>query len=57
MAKLYKTTGEIMDVKPQKGKHFTLKELQGFVSGYIEYVQIKDGREMYVNEEEQKKTF
>ena len=50
MATLYKTTGEIVEVKPE-GKTFTLAELQKLVGGYIELVHTHDGKDMYINEE------
>lgn len=39
-----------MDVKPENGKFYTLKELQGFVGGYIELIHLGDTT-MVVNEE------
>lgn len=58
MAKYYKLTGEtdafikydVLDVEPNNGRDFTLSELQGYVGGYIEIVQLNDGRYMVVNE-------
>lgn len=41
-------------VWPHDGKEFSLSELQGFVGGYIERVQLKPGNGhaiMYINEE------
>lgn len=35
---LYKVDGSVTEVTPQDGKKFSLKELQGFVGGYIESV-------------------
>lgn len=58
MATLYKIkevdgilTPETVEVKPKSGKTFSLSELQGFVEGYIEIVELKDGKIMIVNEE------
>lgn len=50
-AQLIGANGEINDVAPANGKNFSLKELQTFVGGYIERVQLPDGREMYCDEE------
>lgn len=36
MAKLFKSTGEVIDVSPDKGKTFSLERLQELVGGYIE---------------------
>lgn len=44
-------TPETVEVKPKSGKTFSLSELQGFVEGYIEIVELKDGKIMVVNEE------
>jgi Domain of unknown function (DUF3846) len=35
---LYRASGVIETVQPHDGRKFTLKELQGFVGGYIELV-------------------
>lgn len=35
-AQLYKTDGVIIDINPEKGKTFSLKELQGYVGGTID---------------------
>lgn len=51
MAKLYKTTGEIIEVEPKNGSDFSLEELQSFVGGSIEVVPLTDGEYMVVNEE------
>ena len=51
MAKLFKPTGEVINVSP-KEKTFGLEELQGMVGGYIEIVAV--GRELYVCDEEGK---
>lgn len=37
-------------VKP-KGETFTLAEMQGYVEGYLEALQLSDGRVMWLNEE------
>lgn len=51
MAKLIKTNGETIEVKPKNGKYFELQELQEYVGGYIEGVSLQDNSMMYVNEE------
>ena len=50
MAKLILTDGTVKDVFPENGTHFSLKELQSFVEGYIEIVFLGDDI-MVVNEE------
>ena len=50
MALLIKADGSEMEVHPANGKCFTLEELQGFVGGYIQEIDVGD-REMYLNEE------
>lgn len=40
-----------VDVKPMNGTDFSLTELQDFVGGYIEIIQLKDGNTMVVNDE------
>lgn len=44
-------TPETIEVKPKSGKTFSLHELHSFVEGYIEIVELKDGKIMVVNEE------
>ena len=39
MARLIKTTGDIVDVEPAQGPAFSLAELQAFVGGYIEAIR------------------
>ena len=55
MARLIKTSGEIIEVSPKNGTDFSLEELQEFVGGYIEIVNILTGTPkgtiMVVNEE------
>ena len=38
-------------VKPKNGTHFTLEELQTYVGGYIERVELQNNEEMWLNEE------
>ena len=50
-ATFIKADGTIQGVSPENGeKSFSLKELQTFVGGYIEFVRFKD-KIMVVNEE------
>lgn len=51
MAKLVKTSGEILEVQPLNKKSFTLSELQSYVGGYIEMVNLPNGECMICNEE------
>jgi hypothetical protein len=48
---LYKSDGEIVPVLPKNGISFTLKELRGFVNGFIQVISLNDGRLMILNEE------
>jgi hypothetical protein len=50
-ATLYTTDNKITDIVPADGKQFTLKELQGFVKGYIEIAYIQDDMIFVCNEE------
>lgn len=43
--------GRITPIAPKNGTEYTLKELQGFVGGYIELVPMSKGRYAVVNEE------
>jgi hypothetical protein len=51
MAKIYRVTGEQINVTPKRGKYFTLRELQHIVGGYIETCYLNDGTVMVLNEE------
>ena len=51
MATIYKTSGEVIEIKPKNGTDFSLSELQAIVSGYIEIVDLFNGKIMVVNEE------
>lgn len=51
MATLIRATGEQITVKPASGGKFTLEELQGFVSGFIERIDLENGKAMYINED------
>ena len=51
MAQIIKANGTEIDVEPKNGRDFQLSELQKIVCGYIEIVNLTDGRLMVVNEE------
>ena len=42
MAKLVKTTGEVIEITPENKSDFSLKELQALVDGYIEIYRTKE---------------
>jgi hypothetical protein len=48
VALLYRSDGTVTYVIPQNRRKFTLKELQEFVGGYIEYVHAKDARQLMI---------
>ena len=51
MAKLYKTNGEVIEVSPKNNRDFTLEELQSFVEGDIEIINLTTDKILIVNEE------
>lgn len=51
MALWIKATAPAETVSPANGKTFTLAELQHFVGGYIEVLELSDGTLMYLNED------
>ena len=51
MATLLYADGRKETVKPSNGKTFELEELQGFVHGYIEIVNVSEGRLLVVDDE------
>lgn len=51
MALWIKANGASEPVTPKNGKHFTLEELQHFVGGYIEALDLGNGSVMFLNEE------
>jgi len=51
MAQFIKSNGAELELLPEKGTQFTLKELQDLVDGFIEIVPAKDGRLIIINEE------
>lgn len=48
---LIKADGTIKRVAPKNGTDFSLEELQGFVEGLIEIVDLRNGNILVVNEE------
>jgi hypothetical protein len=51
MAKIYKTSGTQKEIVPKNRVHFTLKELQTIVGGYIENAYLNDGNIIVLNED------
>lgn len=51
MATLIKTDGTEIIVHPNNGTDFKLEEVQTFVNGYVEVVNLRNGTIMIVNEE------
>ena len=51
MAVLLNTSGGRDNVTPINGKFFSLRELQKYVGGYIERIDLNNGCAMYVDEE------
>jgi hypothetical protein len=43
VAKLYKTTGEIINVSPSNERDFKCVELRKYVGGYFELVPLQEG--------------
>ena len=50
-AEWYKADGTILEVVPANSHDFVLDELQGFVGGYIEIIQLNESQIMVLNEE------
>jgi|SRR5215472_2682371 len=51
MANWIRTTGATETVTPKDGKSFRLEELQRFVGGCVEALQLNDGTVMWLNED------
>lgn len=51
MARLYKTNEEVIEVSPKNNRDFTLEELQNFVEGDIEIINLTTKKILIVNEE------
>ena len=51
MAHIIKTNGQIIETQPKNGTDFQLDELQAIAGGYIEVVNLRDGRLIVCDEE------
>lgn len=51
MALLIKAGKQSKTVNPANGDKFTLEELQGYVDGFIERIDLQNGKAMYINED------
>lgn len=51
MAQIIKSNGQVIETAPKNGTDFQLEELQSIVGGYIEIVNLRDGRLICLNEE------
>lgn len=51
MAKIFNTDGTTRDIEPKNGTDFQLDEMKEIVGGYIELVDLRDGRLLVINEE------
>lgn len=51
MATLIKADGTKQEVQPNNGLDFELEELQQFVDGYIQIVNLRNGKILVINEE------
>jgi len=51
MALLIEANGKRCTVSPGNGKYFSLEELQKYIGGYVERINMFNGSAMYVDEE------
>lgn len=51
MATLIKPNGETTEVSPKSGNLYALEELQGYVGGYIELINLPQNQFLVINEE------
>ena len=51
MATLIKADGTRTEIQPKNGTDFKLEELQGYVDGYIEIVNLRNGEILVINED------
>lgn len=51
MARIIKATGELEKIEPGNHSDFQLEELQKIVGGYIEIINLFNGKILVVNEE------
>lgn len=52
---LVTSSGTMREIGPMNGKHYTLGELQHYVGGYIETVNVGDGKVLIMDEEGKQK--
>ena len=50
MATLIKTDGSKLEIQPQNGLGFQLDELQKFVDGYIDIINLHNGDILVIND-------
>lgn len=48
---LVTSSGTMREIGPKNGKHYTLRELQHYVGGYIERVNVGNGKALIMDEE------
>ena len=51
MATLYRTDGSVTDIRPKQGTDFSLEEAQALVGGYVQVLNLPNGRIALFNEE------
>ena len=51
MATLIKADGTRTEIQPKNGTDFKLEELQAYVDGYIEIVNLRNGEILVINED------
>lgn len=51
MAQIIKSNGQVIEATPKNGTDFSLEELQTIVGGWIEIVNLRDGRLLCLDEE------
>lgn len=51
MAQIIKSNGQVIETTPKNGTDFSLEELQTIVGGWIEIVNLRDGRLLCLDEE------
>jgi hypothetical protein len=51
MAQIIKSNGQTTEVAPKNGTDFSLEELKAIVDGWIEIVNLRDGRLLCLDEE------
>jgi hypothetical protein len=51
MAKLIKADGITLEIRPKNGTDYQLEELQKYVDGYIDIINLRNGSLMVVNDD------